>query len=77
MNAVQYNGPPLYPANAMCKVIDTMKVGNDILGRMSAAVEFFISTFVHQGKQQPCYDIGSSFFPGEADEGWIWQVIES
>lgn len=64
--AAQYDRPPRYPVDLVCKGIDSAPEGSDVLDRIfSGVVAYF-------GKK-PCYNL-DEFFSAETLEGWTWQV---
>jgi len=66
----QYDAPPKYPVNEVCKNIDGAAQGATILERIFLGVEPF--TF-----SQNCIDVGGSndYHPTpDTLFGWFWQV---
>ncbi|KAL9351402.1 hypothetical protein Peur_054082 [Populus x canadensis] len=64
--AAQYDRPPRYPVDLVCKGIDSAPEGSDVLDRIfSGIVAYF-------GKK-PCYNL-DAFFSSETLEGWTWQT---
>ncbi|CAN1252772.1 Lysosomal Pro-X carboxypeptidase [Linum perenne] len=63
--AAQYNTPPTYPVDKICKAIDGASE-NDTLGKIFAAI------VAYQGIKK-CY-INEPVEPSETNVGWGWQV---
>lgn len=66
--AAQYDSPPRYPVNEVCKGIDGGAEGTDILGRIFSGI-------VAMRGNKSCYDLGE-FFSDETLNGWDWQAIK-
>ena len=66
--AAQYDSPPDYPVDTVCRGIDGGANGTDILGRI------FSGVVAYYGKSRKCYDLGE-FFSSETLDGWDWQVM--
>ncbi|CAN1171697.1 Lysosomal Pro-X carboxypeptidase [Linum perenne] len=65
--AAQYNRPPTYPVDKICKAIDGASE-NDTLGKIFAAI------VAYQGIKK-CY-INEPVEPSETNVGWGWQSIK-
>lgn len=66
--AAQYDRPPRYPVEVVCKGITSAPEGTDILGQIFSGVVAF------WGNKKPCYNL-DEFFPEETEDGWGWQVM--
>ncbi|KAK9282990.1 hypothetical protein L1049_011217 [Liquidambar formosana] len=65
--AAQYDMPPRYPVNVICKAIDGASRKTDILDRIFAGV-------VAYKKNKTCYDLHEYDFSDETEQGWSWQT---
>nr|XP_023913983.1 lysosomal Pro-X carboxypeptidase-like [Quercus suber] len=65
--AAQYDTPPDYPVDTVCRGIDGGANGTDILGRI------FSGVVAYYGESKKCYDLGE-FFSSETLDGWDWQT---
>ncbi|KAG9456821.1 hypothetical protein H6P81_001329 [Aristolochia fimbriata] len=65
--AAQYDAPPEYPVNVMCKAIDGAPDGSGVLDRVFAGV-------VAASGEEECYDMSYGGFDDEALDGWYWQI---
>ncbi|KAG9456823.1 hypothetical protein H6P81_001331 [Aristolochia fimbriata] len=63
----QYDDPPEYPVNVICKAIDGAKPGSDVLDRIFAGL-------VSMQGNKSCYDIGGSGGEDDVLNGWFWQM---
>ncbi|KAL0007859.1 hypothetical protein SO802_009361 [Lithocarpus litseifolius] len=68
--AAQYDSPPDYPVDTVCRGIDGGANGTDILGRIFSGV---VAYYVSYGESKKCYDLGE-FFSTETLDGWDWQT---
>ncbi|KAJ6963923.1 hypothetical protein NC652_002272 [Populus alba x Populus x berolinensis] len=65
-SAAQYNGPPTYPVNEVCKGIDGGGFGDDVLSRI------FGGLVAYKGNLS-CY-VNAHTDPSETTVGWRWQT---
>jgi lysosomal Pro-X carboxypeptidase len=64
--AAQYDRPPRYPVDPVCKGIDSAPEGSDVLDKIfSGIVAYF--------REKPCYNL-DAFFSAETLDGWTWRV---
>ena len=65
-SAAQYNRPPTYPVNEVCKGIDGGGFGDDTLSRIFGCL-------VAYNGNLSCY-VNAHTDPSETAVGWQWQV---
>ncbi|KAF5446236.1 hypothetical protein F2P56_031877 [Juglans regia] len=66
--SAQYDSPPDYPVNRVCKGIDNGSQGTDILGRIVSGIVAFGG-----GQKKKCNDL-ADFYSSETLGGWDWQT---
>ncbi|KAJ6901744.1 hypothetical protein NC651_019495 [Populus alba x Populus x berolinensis] len=65
-NQLQYDRPPRYPVNPVCKGMDSAPGGSDVLDKIfSGIVAYF--------QEKPCYN-PDAFFSAETLDGWTWRT---
>ncbi|KAJ6720184.1 PROTEASE S28 PRO-X CARBOXYPEPTIDASE-RELATED [Salix viminalis] len=64
--AAQYDRPPRYPVDLVCKGIDSAPEGSDVLDRIFSGVAAYFG-------KKPCYNL-DAFFSAETLDGWSWQT---
>ncbi|KAG9456822.1 hypothetical protein H6P81_001330 [Aristolochia fimbriata] len=65
--SAQYDAPPDYPVNELCKAIDGAPQGSGVLDRILAGV-------VAVNRERNCYDMGDRGFDTTVTNGWDWQT---
>lgn len=66
--SAQYDSPPDYEVNIVCKGIDKGSEGTDILGRIVSGIVAYKGD-----KKEKCNSL-SEFYSSEVLDGWDWQV---
>ncbi|KAI5602985.1 hypothetical protein BDE02_01G189500 [Populus trichocarpa] len=66
-NAAQYNSPPTYPVNEVCKGIDDDASGDDILSRI------FRGVVAYYGNRTCYFNNNAYAYQSEATLDWSWQ----